>query len=147
MARIEKTIEISVQPDKVWPMLFWDRIPEWLEGIKEAKYTSEEKEVVGATAHVVGETAGISVDFDIEITEYTKNSGASWRTTAGNFTAIGKTTLKPTEAGTELTLLIDYDLPYSILGKIIDRLLVSRDMEQGFDNGLKKLKDTIEKQS
>jgi uncharacterized membrane protein len=146
LARIEKTIGISVPPEKVWPMLFWDRIPEWLEGIKEAEYTSEEKDIVGATAHVVGETAGIKVEFDIEITEYTKNTGASWRTTAGNFTAIGMTALKPTEAGAELTLVMDYDLPYSILGKIIDKLLVSREMEQGFDNGLQKIKDTLEKQ-
>ena len=145
MAKIEKTIETSVPPEKVWPTLFWDRIPEWLEGIKEAEYTSEEKDVVGATAHVVGETNGMKVEFDIEITEYTKNSGASWRTTAGNFTAIGKTILKPTDVGTKLTLIMDYDLPYSILGKIIDKLLVSRDMEKGFDDGLKKLKDTLEK--
>ena len=146
MARIEKTIRISVPPEKVWHMLFWDRIPEWLEGIKEAEYTSKEKDVIGATAHVVGETAGIKVEFDIEITEYNKNSGASWRTKAGNFTANGNTILKPTETGVELTLVMECDLPYSILGKIIDKLLVSREMEQGFDNGLKKLKDTLEEQ-
>jgi len=146
LARIEKSIEIAVPPEKVWSMLFWDRIPEWLDGIKEAEYTSEEKDGVGATAHVVGETAGIKVEFDIEITKYTKYEGASWRTTAGNFTAIGFTSLKPTEAGAELTLVIDYDLPYSILGKIVDKLLVGRDMEKGFESGLGKLKSMLEKQ-
>lgn len=145
MARIEKAIEIAAPPEKVWSMLYWDRIPEWLDGIKEAEYTSEEKDVVGATAHVVGETAGIRVEFDIEITEYLEFEGATWRSTAGNFTAIGLTTLKPTEAGTELTLVMDYDLPYSILGRIIDKLLVSRDMDSGFERGLEKLKNMLEK--
>ena len=51
MAKIEKSIGISVPPEKVWPMLFWDKIPEWLDGI-EAEYTCEEKDRVGATAHV-----------------------------------------------------------------------------------------------
>ena len=145
MARIEKSIEIGVPPEKVWPMLYWDRLPEWLDGIKEAEYTSEEKDAVGATAHVIGETAGIKAEFDVEITEYIENKKATWRSTAGNLTAIGLTTLKPTEAGTELTLVMDYDLPYSILGKIVDKLVVGREMENGFERGLKKLKNILEK--
>lgn len=145
MARIEKSIEISAPSEKVWPMLFWDRLPEWLDGIKEAKYTSEDKDSVGATAHVIGETAGIKVEFDVEITEYIENEKATWRSTAGNLTAIGLTTLKTTETGTKLTLMMDYDLPYSILGKIVDKLMVSRDIEKGFERSLEKLKNTLEK--
>jgi len=145
LARIEKSIEISAPPEKVWPMLYWDRVPEWLDGIKEAEYTSEEKDCVGATAHVIGETAGVKVEFDVEITEYIENEKATWRSTAGNFTAIGLTALKPTEMGTELTLMMDYDLPYSILGKIVDKLMVGREIEKGFERSLKKLKNTIEK--
>ena len=144
MARIEKSIEISATPQKVWEMLFWDRIPEWFDGIKEAKYTSEDKESVGATAHVVSETAGVRAEFDVEITEYVMNERATWRTTAGNFTAVGLTTLDPTEAGTRLTFVIDYDLPYSILGKVIDKLLVGREFEKGIGTGLEKLKNILE---
>jgi len=145
LARVEKSIEIGAPPEKVWPMLYWDRLPEWLNGIKEAEYTSEEKDSVGATAHVVGETARIKVEWDIEITEYIENKKATWRSTAGNLTAIGLTTLKPTEVGTELTLMMDYDLPYSILGKIVDKLMVGREMEKGFERSLEKLKKILEK--
>ena len=145
MAKIEKKIEILVPPGKIWPMFFWDRIPEWLDGVKEAEYTSKEKDGVGATANVVGEAAGIRVEFNVEITEYNKNERASWRTTAGNLTAIGVTALKPTEKGTELTLMMDYDLPYSILGKIVDKLVVRKEMEEGFEAGLENLKKMLEK--
>jgi len=145
LARIEEAIEIGVPPNKVWPMLFWDRLPEWLDAIKEAKYTSEDKDSVGATAQVVGETAGIRAEWDVEITEYIKSEKARWRTTGGNLTAIGLTTLEPIKAGTKLTFVIDYDLPYSILGKIIDKLLVSREVEKGIKRGLGKLKSTLEK--
>lgn len=144
MARVEKSIEIEVTPDRIWEMLFWDRIPEWLEGIKEAIYTSEEKRNVGATAHVKAETAGVKVEFGVEITEYVENEGAAWRTTAGNFTAIGSTILKPTKIGTELTLMMDYELPYSILGKIVDKVLVSKETADGFQEGLEKLKEMLE---
>jgi len=145
LARIEEAIEIGVPPNKVWPMLFWDRLPEWLDAIKEAKYTSEDKDSVGATAHVVGETAGIKAEWDVEITEYVKGERARWRTTGGNLTAIGLTTLEPIKAGTKLIFVIDYDLPYSILGKIVDKLLVSREVERGIKRGLGKLKSTLEK--
>jgi uncharacterized membrane protein len=147
LARIDKTVEISVPPEKVWPMLFWDRLSEWLEGIKKGEYTSDEKDKVGATAHVVAGLAGLDVEFDIEITEYSKYKSASWRTTGGNLTAIGNSILKPIELGTELRLIFDYDLPFSILGKVVDKLLVSREMEKGFDTDLVKLKDMLERQS
>ena len=144
MARVEESIEIGVTPDRIWEMLFWDRIPEWLSGIKEAVYTSEEKKGVGATAYVRAETAGVRVEFGVEITEYVENEGAAWRTTAGNFTAIGSTVLKPTKCGTELTLMMDYELPYSILDKIVDKVLVSKETATGFQEGLEKLKEMLE---
>ena len=40
--------------------------------------------------------------------------------------------------------MIDYELPYSILGLILDKLMVSREIAQGFDQGLEKLKRIVE---
>ena len=40
---------------------------------------------------------------------------------------------------------MDYDLPYSFLGKLVDKLRVSRDLEKGTEKALKKLKDISEK--
>ena len=145
MARIEKSIEIKAPAEKVWQLLFWDRLPEWMDGIKKAEYTSEKRAEVGATAHVISEAAGVKAEWDVEITEYVENEKATWRSTAGNITAFGTTTLKPTEAGTEINLVIDYELPYSILGKIIDRLMVGKEMEKGFERALEKLKNILEK--
>ena len=67
MARIEKSVEIGVLQDKVWPMLFWDRIPEWLTAVKTPEYRSHDKDRVGATAHVIGDTVGTRAEFDVEI--------------------------------------------------------------------------------
>ena len=43
MARIEKSIEIKAPAEKVWQLLFWDRLPEWMDTIKKAVYTSEKR--------------------------------------------------------------------------------------------------------
>jgi uncharacterized membrane protein len=144
MARIEKSIVINAPSKKIWEMLFWDRIPEWLDGIS-ATYTSHEKDNVGATAHVSSDViAGLKAEWDVEISEYTEYEKATWRSTRGNVTALGETTLEPIDTGIKLTFVIDFELPYSLLGKIIDKLLVRKELEQDIETGLKKLKNMLE---
>lgn len=116
-----------------------------MEIIRKAEYTSEDKDRVGATAHVIAEGAGIEAEWNVEITEYVKNEKATWRTTVGSLAAIGLTTLNPTKAGTKVSFVIDYGLPYSVLGKIVDKLKVSREIEKDIEKGLKKLKKIVEK--
>jgi len=41
--------------------------------------------------------------------------------------------------------VIDYELPYSVLGKLIDKLRVHKAMDKSYDVALKKLKDIMEK--
>jgi len=144
LARIEKSIEIRAPPEKVWPLLFWDRLSEWMDMIEKVEYTSEKRASVGATFHIIGAIEP-KAEFDVEIMEYAGNEEAIWRSTAGNFTAFGTTTMKPTEAGTEITFVIDYELPYSILGKVIDKVIVSREIDKDIERGLQKLKRALEK--
>ena len=49
LTRVEWSIEIKAPPEKVWPLHFWDRVPEWNDMVKEAKPTSEKRGEVGAT--------------------------------------------------------------------------------------------------
>lgn len=144
-ARIEKSIEIKASPEKVWPMTDWDRTPEWYDTFKKVEYTSKEKNRVGSTVHIIGEVVGVKAEWDAETTELIENEKKSWRSTGGNFTGIGSTVLSPTKDGTKVTMMMDYELPHSILGKLIDKLRVSKALEKSFDIGLKKLKDIMEK--
>ncbi len=144
MARIEESIEINTTAQRIWPNILWDKVPEWLDIIKKVDYTSEDTEAVGATAHWVGEAGGIKSEWDTETIEWDTYKRGAWRTTAGTFTGIGSVTLTPTKSGTRATFMMDYDLPYSILGKIIDKLRVFKAVEKGVRNGLKKLKEITE---
>ena len=145
MARIEESIEIKASPQRIWPVVRWDRVPEWMDIIKKVEYTSKKKDAVGATAHWIGEAGGVKSEWDTETTEWEINRRGAWRSTAGSFTGIGSMTLSPTTAGTTATFMMDYDLPYSILGKIIDKLRVCKAVEKGTERALRKLKDTVEK--
>jgi uncharacterized membrane protein len=145
LARIEKSIEIEAPAEKIWPMVFWDKVPLWMDVIKKAECTSKYRDRIGATAHVNGEAGGVKAEWDAETTEWTENEKFAWRTTAGGLTGFGSMTLSPVKAGTKATFLMDYDLPYSFLGKLVDKLRVSRDLEKGTEKGLKKLKEIAEK--
>lgn len=87
-----------------------------------------------------GEAGGVKSEWDTETTEWAVNERGAWRSTGGTFTGIGSMTLNPSETGTKATFMMDYDLPYSILGKIIDKLRVCKAVEKGTTRALRKLK-------
>jgi coenzyme Q-binding protein COQ10 len=145
LTRIEKPIEINAPPEKIWPIVEWEKLPEWFETVKKVEWTSKEKNKVGATLHMKAEAAGTKAEYDAEITEWIENEKMAWRTTGGNITLIASSTLTPTKTGTKATFTEDYELPYSVLGKIIDKLRVHKAMEKDAERALKKLKDMAEK--
>jgi len=145
LARIEESIEINASPQKIWPIIRWDRVPEWMTIIKKVEYTSEDKETIGATAHWVGEAGGLKSEWDTETTEWLPYTRGAWRTTAGTFTGIGSMTLSSNESGTKATFMMDYELPYSFLGKIIDKLRVCKTIEKSTIDSLNNLKAIAEK--
>ena len=58
MARIEKSIDIKASAGKLWFTVFWDRVPEYVDTIKKAEYTSKGKPGLGAIAYAWTEVAG-----------------------------------------------------------------------------------------
>ncbi len=148
MGRIEKSIEIGAPPEKVWEMLALDRWPEWMDGWKNAKYTSEvhkpkDKYKVGALAHITE----LRTKYDFEITESLENEKITFSSKGRGG---GRTTMTITyilgrvEDGTKLTYAIDYEPPWGILGKGLGRLFRGVG-EKGVEKELKKLKSILEK--
>jgi hypothetical protein len=54
-------------------------------------------------------------------------------------------TLTTIKGGTKATFVMDYDLPYSVLGKLIDKLRVSKEFDKNMEQAMKKLKEIAEK--
>ena len=56
MSKAEKSIEIKAPPEKIWEMLAFDKLPEWMDWLTKVEYTSEinapeDKFRTSATAH------------------------------------------------------------------------------------------------
>ncbi len=147
MGRVEKSIEIKAPPEKVWEMLAFDRSSEWMGDLTvSGEYTSEvlnveDKFKVGASARVRTHSGR---EGDVEITESLKHEKMTHRLTSRDMTAIGTYSLKPTETGTALTYVMNYEFQ-SIFLKILGKLAFDRMFEKDYDKALEKLKSILEK--
>jgi len=142
LVRTERSIEIRAPPEKVWEMLALDKWSEWNVGhfldTKNMKFTSEvntpeDRFKVGASAYP---SANPKADF--KVTESVKNEKITYLHGGGPMTYI----LKPTDEGTRLTYVVEYE-PQGI-GKLL--FILFRGMgEREVEKGLEKLKSILEK--
>jgi len=144
LTRIEKSIEINAPPAKIWPYFYWENCPEWYGAFKKVEHTSKVIHAPGETVHISGEVAGMKAEWDGETTEVVENEHVLWRSIGGSFTGFGSHTLTPTKTGTRVTTVLDYDMPYSVLGKIMDKLRFHKAFDKTIDDGLAKLKELAE---
>jgi len=145
MGRIEKSIEIKAPPGGVWEMLALDRLAEWMDEFKSAKYTTEvrtheDKYRVGASAHIA-EKEG---EYDFTITESVKNEKITARS-KGKFVYTASYIMTSIEGGTKLTYVMVYDMPWGALGRTIDRAFGEKHAGKWIEKSLENLKNMMEK--
>lgn len=145
MARIEKSIEINASREKIWSLINWEKVPEYYDSIKKVEWTSKPVMEVGSTVHVLEDLAGVKSEFDAAITQWVENEKVEWRTIKGNGPGVYLATLNPCANGFKITTAFDYVLPYSVFGKLIDKLRVHKAMEKEAESALQKMKDAAEK--
>lgn len=146
MTRIEESIDIKASPEKVWIMIAHAKLPAWFDLFKKVELTSKEDDKIGATHHMTSELYEIvKIEWDGETTDWIENKMYAWRTIGGPFTGFGSMVLTPIDLGTRFSITMDYEIPYSFLGKLMDKLLIQEALESEFIEGLKELKDLLEK--
>ncbi len=145
MTRIQKSIDINAPKEKIWSFVNWDKVPEYYNSIKRIQWTSEPKMRVGSTVRVFSEMAGRKEEFDTEITEWIPNEKVVWRTTSGNMPGEYTATLVPSSAGFKITTSFDYTMPFSVVGKLIDKLSFKKYMDNEATEALQRMKELAEK--
>jgi carbon monoxide dehydrogenase subunit G len=146
MTKLTKTMEIEASPEKVFAFILdKEKMNEASKGFSEFEYTSSGPVGVGTTMHYVAAGGGATAEWDSEVTEFVKNKKLATRTKgAGKFKATASYALEPTAKGTKLTYSMDYELPGSLLGKLVDKLRVHKDMEKGISKAMENAKNAIE---
>jgi uncharacterized membrane protein len=145
LTRIEKSIEIDASPKDVWTAILPENTPQWFEPFKQVEWTSQETHQKGSTFRVSSDIADTRSRWDAVMTEVKENELGEWRTTSGSINGVTKASLCPTESGTKLSMSMDYKLPYSVIGRMFDKIRVHKELEKDFEVGLRDLKYLLEK--
>ena len=146
MTKFAKSIEIEASPEKVFAFLLdAEKMNEVTKGYSESEYTSKGAVGVGTTLHSVSKAGGQQAEVDMKVTEFVKDKKISMHTIgASKVKADNSYTLEPIAKGTKLTMSMGYELPYSVLGKIVDKLRVSKDVEKTMEKQLGIMKKALE---
>jgi ligand-binding SRPBCC domain-containing protein len=150
MGRVEIVTEIEAPLEKVFA---FNADPKSMEKVGPAEYeakveiTSDRTLGVGTTYHLSATVAGQKMEGDIEITELEENHRVVQRMTSGDFKKLEMTDVfEATDQGTKVTTTWDYELPYSVLGKMLDRLRVGKEIDAAAKAGWQGAKEILEKE-
>ena len=150
MAKIEKAIVIEAPVEKVFAFVtdFDNFLKASSPEIKmEVLSRDESPQKVGDIIKVKVKIGDQVFEADMETTEFVKNKKHVVRQKGGAFKKMVLTDkFEPTDGGTKWTTIMEYELPYSLLGKLIDKLKVRKEIEKGSDHYVNKTKELIEKE-
>lgn len=148
MGKIENSIEIEAPVKKVFalyadPKFLEKTAPEDAE-IK-VEVTSKGPIGLGTTSRTSGVLSGRKLNFETEYVEFEENRRIVDRQTKGDLKRFDVTSVfEATDKGTKVTTTVNYELPYSVLGKIIDKLKAGKDMERYIKAINEKAKEILE---
>jgi hypothetical protein len=148
LGKVTGSIEIGASPEKVFDFVISEKMNDLMKEFVEGKWTSAGPIGLGSTAHYVGmHKRNKGEEWNAVVTEFVKNKNLTMHLTGANKRSHDQTnyyTFEPTVKGTKMTLTLDYEMPYSVLGKLIDALLVKNLVEKGNNEVMENLKKAIE---
>ena len=140
MAKIVKAFEVGAPPARVFAIVANpEKYPQWVVFVKAASTR-------GPKTHWVYEMGGARVESDTEETQVEENRRYGFRHTGG-FLKSGETRLEiqPSKKGSSVVWTNEYELPYSYLGKLMDKLSARKRFEEGMDQSIGRLKALLER--
>ena len=142
MTKIENSIKIGASPSKVWQYI-WElgNLPNYMP-ISDVEILEAKDDVVELCHKFTA--AGRTMDLVCEVRSAEVNRKMIYKTKEG-MTLQGTWLLEPTEKGTSLRNILEYVPPGGILGKILDKLKIKKEINRISIEGLQKLKAILEK--
>jgi Polyketide cyclase / dehydrase and lipid transport len=147
VTKITTIQEIQASSEKIFAFIMSERMNEvwgeWMIG----KWDSQGPVKVGSTGHF--DTRGTFANFGKltgTVTEFDQNKKMTLqiKDVKGKMDASDTLILEPTSYGTKITYVSEYKVPYSVIGKLIDKIKISKTMESMHVKMLENLKKAIE---
>ena len=140
MPKIVKRFEVSAPPERVFEAVSVpEKWPQWTAFVQAASSR-------GPKTHWVYNIRGMKVEADTTVTEIQENKVYGFRQTSGFLKrGEGRFEILPSKKGSIVTWTNEYELPYSYLGKLMDKLKARKQFEEGMDQSIERLKQLLER--
>ena len=144
--KVERSVEIAASPEKIWPFLVEpEKILQWYIPLQRFEYSSEQRSSIGAPLCFEEKVAGRLMKLSCVVTEWVENERFAFRMTSGSMMKRyeERWTVATTSSGSKFTFMEQGELPYGIVGKVIEPL-AQRMSGSTIDKILVKLKSLVE---
>ena len=144
--KVQRSIEIAAPPEKIWPFLVEpDKILKWFYLLQKFEYTGEQRSGMGTTFYYEEKSAGRLMKFHYKVTEWVENKRLAFIMTSGPLKKNDQIwSIEATPSGSRFTLTEDVEMPWRIIGKIIEALFVGRTVGKHQEEILVNLKGMAE---
>lgn len=145
VASIERSIHIDAAAERVFDELGnWGGLTRW-STITAGHKGPERCTRVGEEFDQQLRLAGVTVETRWRVTEYDPPRTVAYEATGpGNSWLHMRQEVLPVDAGSQVQLKVDYELPAGVLGEALDRLYVERRNEREAEHSLQNLKELLE---
>jgi uncharacterized membrane protein len=140
MTKIVKEFDVRAPPERVFETISRpEKYPQWADFVKAASSR-------GPKVHWVYEVGGMKVESDTETTDVRENELFGFRQTSG-FLKSGENRfeIEPDDKGSSVRWTLEYELPYSYLGKLMDKLKAKHQFEAAMDQSIRNLSRVLER--
>jgi uncharacterized membrane protein len=146
MPFVEQEITIATPPEKVFDLIANqpERMADWWPPIEEQKRVTPPPTRIGSRSSYAYKMMGVVIRGEHEVMEMTPGAHLKVQTISGidstfdfHFELVG-------EGATRLVVRVDYTLPGSFLGQMLNRLVIEKKNEEDLAQGLKNLKSILE---
>ena len=144
--RIERSIEIAAPPEKIWPFLVEpEKILKWFTLLQKFEYTSDQRSGAGTPFYYEEKSGGRLMKLNYKVTEWVENERLAFSLTSGPLKRNDQVWgIKATPSGSRFTLTEDVEMPWGVIGKIMDTLFVGRLVGKHLEEILANLKKLAE---
>ena len=151
MALVTKSVEIRAPIQNVFtyfarPEHVSDQMKSGTVGMSVVPLDIKEGMGVGTTFRVIGDFGGRRLEWDCETTEFERERRISAKQVSGpfkrwqistEFEALG-------ERSTRVTMTVEYDMPFGVLGALLSRAKFAKSAERGMETALYNVRGLLE---
>lgn len=148
MPLVEQSIDIEAPVQAVFGMIADqpERQPEWWPPIELQERVTPPPTTLGSVSRYVYNMMGVKIKGEHEVMEIRRNEYLLVKTTSG-IDSTFEFIFEPLGSGTRLTIRVDYKLPGSVIGQLLNKLVIEQKNEADLRDGLANLKAILEREA